>query len=127
MRVALTRAVPPTITACELTHLDREPIDVGLAVAQHAEYEATLRDLGARVERVDAAPDWPDSVFIEDTAVVVDEIAVLTRPGAPSRRSEVSAVAMALAQYRPIQTIVAPGTMDGGDVLQVGRRVFVGV
>jgi dimethylargininase len=127
MRVALTRAVPPTITECELTHLARELIDIPLAVAQHSEYEATLRALGARVERVVAAPDLPDSVFVEDTAVVFDEIALLMRPGAASRRAEVDAVAAALARYRPIQSIAAPGTMDGGDVLQVGRRVFVGM
>jgi dimethylargininase len=127
MRVALTRAVPPTITDCELTHLVREPIDLPLAIAQHAEYEATLHALGARVERVDAAPELPDSVFIEDAAVVFDEIAVLMRPGAASRRTEVDAVAAALTRYRPIHSIAAPGTMDGGDVLHVGRRVFVGV
>src|SRR4029453_7654149 len=109
------------------THLEREPIDVRVAVAQHAEYEATLQALGARVERVGAAPDLPDSVFIEDAAVVFDEIAVLMRPGAASRQGEVDAVAAALGRYRPIQSIAAPATMDGGDVLQVGRRVFVGV
>ena len=87
----------------------------------------TLAALGARVERVEAAPDLPDSVFIEDAAVVFDEIAVLMRPGAPSRRREVDAVAAALGRYRPIQSIAAPGTMDGGDVLLAGRRVFVGV
>jgi dimethylargininase len=86
-----------------------------------------LGALGARVERVEAAPDLPDSVFIEDTAVVVDEIAVLMRPGASSRRPEVDAVAAALGRYRPLQSIVAPGTMDGGDVLRAGRRVFVGL
>jgi dimethylargininase len=127
MPLALTRAVPPTIATCELTHQKRQPIDVQLAAAQHAEYESTLRALGARVERVEAAPDLPDSVFIEDVAVVFDEIAVIMRPGAPSRRGEVDAVAAALGRYRPIQSIAAPGTMDGGDVLQVGRRVFVGV
>jgi dimethylargininase len=127
MQIALTRAVPPTIAECELTHLARAPIDLERAIAQHAQYEATLEALGARVERVEAAPDLPDSVFIEDTAVVVDEVAVLMRPGAPSRRLEVDAVAAALGRYRPIQSIVSPATMDGGDVLRAGRRVFVGL
>ncbi len=77
MLVALTRAVPPTITACELTHVARDPIDVALATMQHADYEDMLRALGARVERVAAAPELPDSVFIEDTAVVFDETAVI--------------------------------------------------
>ncbi len=127
MLIALTRAVPPTIANCELTHVARAPIDLGRAVAQHAEYEAALGAFGARVERVDAAPDLPDSVFIEDTAVVFDEVAVLMRPGASSRRLEVDAVAATLERYRPTESIVSPGTMDGGDVLQAGRRVFVGL
>jgi dimethylargininase len=124
--VALTRAVPPTITACELTHVARDPIDVALATRQHAEYEEMLRGLGVRVERVAPAPELPDSVFIEDTVAVFDETAVILRPGAAGRRGEVDAVAATVARYRPVQSIVAPGTMDGGDVLRVGRRVFVG-
>jgi len=127
MYVALTRAVPPTLADCELTHLARQPIDLGHAVAQHAQYEALLGELGARVERVEAAPDHPDSVFVEDTAVVFDELAILTRPGAASRRAEVDAVAAVLGSYRPLHSIDAPGTLDGGDVLTVGRRVFVGL
>jgi dimethylargininase len=127
MLVALTRAVPPSMTACELTHLERQPIDVEVATAQHAHYEAVLRSLGVRVERVDAAPDHCDSVFIEDTAVVFDEIAVLTRPGAASRRAEVDAVAAAMGRFRPLHAIAAPGTLDGGDVLIAGRQVFVGI
>jgi dimethylargininase len=126
MPIALTRAVPPTIGGCELTHLERTPIDFHAATAQHAAYERALQDLGCRVERVAFAPDAPDSVFIEDTAVVFDEIAVLTRPGAPSRRSELPAVAQTLERFRPLRRIEPPGTMDGGDVLQVGARVFVG-
>ena len=127
MYVALTRAVPPTLGECELTHVTREPIDLDRAIAQHAEYEALLRELGARVERVEPAPDHPDSVFIEDTAVVFDELAVMTRPGAESRRGEVAGVAAALGAYRAMQPIDVPGTVDGGDVLCIGRRVFVGL
>ncbi len=98
MYVALTRAVPPTIGDCELTHITREPIDVSKAVAEHGRYEALLRELGVRVERVEAAPAHADSVFIEDTAVVFDEVAVIARPGAASRRGEVQAVAAALGE-----------------------------
>lgn len=123
---AFTRAISPRIVECELTHLDRTPIDVAAAQAQHAEYERVLASLGCTVEAVEPAPDQPDSVFIEDTAVVFDEIAVITRPGAESRRAETDAVARALAGLRPLARIVAPGTLDGGDVLVVGRRVFVG-
>lgn len=124
--IALTRGVSPSLGDCELTHLARVPIDVDLARAQHRSYEQALRDAELRVEHLDADPDMPDSVFVEDIAVVFDELAVVTRPGAASRRAETAAVAGALAQYRPLQTIEAPGTVDGGDVLVAGRRVFVG-
>lgn len=125
-RIALTRAISPRLAECELTHLDRTPISVPRAEAQHEAYEAALRALDCEVRRVEPAPEHADSVFIEDTAVVFDEIAVITRPGAESRRAETDAVARALAGLRPLARIVAPGTLDGGDVLVVGRRVFVG-
>jgi dimethylargininase len=124
--VALTRDISPAIARCELTHLEREAIDVDLARAQHAAYEARLRDAGCRVERLAAEPDMPDSVFIEDTAIVFDEVAIITRPGAASRRAETAGVADALRTYRPLHQMEAPGTADGGDVLVVGRQVFVG-
>jgi dimethylargininase len=124
--IALTRAVSPALAACELTHLAREPIDVARAEAQHADYERALEGLGCTVQRVAAAPSHPDAVFIEDTAIVLDELAVITRPGAASRRAETVAVAEALAAWRPLVTIEAPGTLDGGDVLRVGRTIFVG-
>jgi dimethylargininase len=124
--VALTREVSPAIARCELVHLARRPIDVDLARAQHRAYEAALREAGCEVRTLPADPELPDSVFVEDTAVVLDEVAVITRPGAASRRPETGAVAAALAPYRPIVTITAPGTMDGGDVLRVGRAIYVG-
>lgn len=124
---AITRGVSPAFARCELTHLTREPIDVGLAERQHAAYEALLAELGCRIERLPIEPDLADSVFVEDAAVVVDELAVITRPGAPSRRGETATVAAALARHRPLAHIAAPATLDGGDVLRVGRRVFVGL
>lgn len=124
--IAFTRAVSPTIVDCELTHLARTPIDVATARTQHHAYEQLLASLGCEVRRVAAAPALPDAVFIEDTAVVLDEIAVLTRPGAESRRAETQAVEAALGALRPIACIAAPGTLDGGDVLTVGRSVYVG-
>lgn len=124
--LALTRAVSPSLAACELTHLDRAPVDVATAAAQHAAYERLLESLGCAVRRVAPAPSHPDAVFIEDTAVALDEVAVVTRPGAASRRGEVEAVAEALAALRPLRRIEAPGTLDGGDVLVVGRRILVG-
>src|SRR5947207_2195899 len=116
--LALTREVSAGIGACELTHLSREPIDVDGARAEHRLYEQALTEAGCEVERLPAGADMPDSVFIEDIALAFDELAVMTRPGAPSRRAETPAVAQALGRYRPIRAIEAPATMDGGDVLK---------
>lgn len=124
--IALTRAISPRIAEGELTHLEREPIDVARARDQHAAYAEALRQLGCEVREVEAAPEHPDSVFIEDTAVVFDEVAVIARPGAVSRRGEMPAVERALAPLRRLARIEVPGTLDGGDVLVVGKRVFVG-
>jgi len=125
--VALTRAVPPSIVRCELTHLAREPIDVARAVSQHDAYEATLARLGCTIRHLPDEPELPDSVFVEDTAVVLDEVAVITRPGAASRRGETTSVAATLGEYRSLACIETPATLDGGDVLVAGRRVYVGV
>jgi dimethylargininase len=124
---ALTRPVPDSIEHCELTHVARAPIDLGRARQQHAAYEHALVQLGYVVESVRGAMDMPDSVFIEDTAVVFDEIAVIARPGVPSRQRETDAVAAALARYRRLAAVSAPATLDGGDVVRVDREVFVGV
>ena len=127
MRRALTRPVPDTLADCTLTHIDRSAVDLGLARAQHAAYEAALERHGWGVERLPAAHSLPDSVFIEDTAVVLDEIAVITRPGATSRQHETEDVAVALGRYRRLAVIAAPGTLDGGDVLRAGRDLYVGM
>lgn len=126
MLLALTRDLTPAIRGCELTHLARSPIDLARARAEHGEYEACLEKAGCTVRRLPADPDHADAVFIEDTAVVLAELAVIARPGAESRRAETPGVATALAEYRPLRHIEPPGTLDGGDVLRVGRRVFVG-
>jgi dimethylargininase len=127
MRIALTRDVSPAIARCELSHLERVPIDYDRALAQHAEYEELLMELGCRVHRLPADDTMPDAVFIEDTAVVVDELAVITRPGAPSRRGETAAVRSALAAHRPVASLEGSATLDGGDVLRLGRALYVGV
>jgi dimethylargininase len=126
MLIAVTRAVSPALAECELTHLPRDPINVAEAMAQHAGYEAALRSLGATVVRAPDEPKLPDAVFVEDTALVLDEVAVITRPGAPSRRPEIESMAQILSAYRPLRRIQAPGTLDGGDVLVVGRTIYVG-
>lgn len=125
--IALTRDVTDAIARCELTHLARIPIDVAHARAEHEAYERALRAEGCVVQRVPAPPDLPDAVFIEDTAVVLDELAVITRPGAPSRRAETAGVADALRALRPVAELRAPATLDGGDVLRTGRTIYVGV
>lgn len=127
MLIALTRDVSPSIADCELTHLDRVPIDVVCARAEHAAYERALTDADCRVQRLPSGADQPDAVFIEDTAVVLDELAVVTRPGAESRRGETAAVADALRAFRPVVEITAPARLDGGDVIRIGKRIFVGI
>ena len=124
--LAITRAVSRSLGRCELTHLERSPIDVDLACAQHRAYEEALASLGVRVVSLPEEPDLPDAVFVEDTAVVTAELAVLTRPGAESRRPEVASVARALAPYRRLARLEAPATLDGGDVLRLGKTFFVG-
>jgi dimethylargininase len=127
MLIALTRAVSPSINQCELTHLAREPIDFERAQAQHEAYQAALAAHGCRVIPLPAEPSMPDAVFVEDTALVLDEIAIITRLGTESRRAEISSVAEALRPYRKLASIEAPGTLDGGDVLRVGKQIYVGL
>jgi dimethylargininase len=127
MLIALTREVSPSITRCELTHIQRQPVDLAKARMQHLAYEEALARLGCRIERLPEEPDLPDSVFVEDAAVVFNEIAVIARPGAVSRRPETKSVSLALLNYRELIFIEAPGTLDGGDVLCVGKRVFIGI
>src|SRR4029453_712785 len=114
--IAITREVSPSIADCQLTHLAREPIDVERARAQHGHYQRALERLGCTVTQIPAGADMPDSVFIEDIAIVFDELAVVTRPGARSRRAEVPDVAAAVSRHRPVVHIAAPATIDGGDV-----------
>jgi dimethylargininase len=118
--------VPSAIDRCELTHLAREPIDPIRAAAQHVLYEKALAACGWTVRHLPSLDDHPDAVFVEDAAVVVDEVAVVARPGAASRRGEVATVEEALRPLRPVARVEAPATLDGGDVLRVGRRVWVG-
>lgn len=124
--VALTRSVSPSIVNCELTHIDRAPIDLSLATEQHHQYETALQKMGFHIRRLPDTPNLPDSVFVEDIAVVFKEIGVITRPGAISRRAETASMIPILSEYREIATIREPGTLDGGDVLVIGKKVYVG-
>jgi dimethylargininase len=101
--------------------------DYELMLSQHRAYVDALKSLGLKVTVLEALPDYPDAYFVEDVAVVTPEIAVITRPGAPARRGEEQAIQAALAPYRATRHIQAPGTLDGGDVLIVGKRVFIGL
>jgi dimethylargininase len=125
--IAITREVSPNIGNCELTHFAREPIDLGRAQAQHRQYQDCLADLGCKIIALPAEPELPDSVFVEDTALVLDEVAVILRPGASSRRPETSSIAAALAPYRKLAHLEPPGTMDGGDALRIDKKIFVGL
>jgi dimethylargininase len=126
MIVALAREVSRSIADCELTHVERTPIDLGAARAQHAAYLDALESLSVRVVRLPELPASPDAVFVEDTVLALDEVAVLTRPGATSRRSEVDEMERAIAPFRPTVRVNAPATLDGGDVLRLGRTLYVG-
>jgi dimethylargininase len=124
--VALTRSVSSALGDCELTHLDRGPIDIHRARVQHSAYVDALHECGCHVVRLPDLDSQPDSVFVEDTAIVLDEIAIVTRPGAPSRLGEIASVAAELERHRPVVRIRAPATLDGGDVLRIGRVLYVG-
>ena len=123
---ALTRPVSPSLRHCELTHVDRTAIDIPTAMRQHAAYEQCLRTLGVTVESLPAAPDLPDAPFVEDTAVVLDEVALVTRMGAETRRAERNEVTAALARHREVVCMSGAGTLDGGDVIRVGTTLLVG-
>jgi len=125
--VAVTRELTAAIGNCELTFLHRSAIDFAHAQQQHRDYQSALSSLGCEVVVVPAPPGLADSVFIEDTALVLDDIAVMLRPGVASRQPEVAGVAEVLQQYKPLKAIEPPGTIDGGDLLRVGNRIFAGL
>lgn len=125
--IAITRDVPRSLELCQLTHRDREPIDFTRATLQHTEYRKLLASIGCEVVSLPADDAYPDCVFVEDAAIVLDDVAVITRPGAESRRGETRVVADALARYRPLVHIEAPATLDGGDVLVLDDRIYVGL
>jgi dimethylargininase len=111
---------------CELTFLERETIDVERAQAQHAAYRAVLAAAGADVVLLPALDDLPDSVFVEDTTIVLESVAIMSTMGAESRRRETAAMAPVLRRYRTVQALVGPATLDGGDVMRVGTTLYVG-
>lgn len=127
MIVALTREPARDMSACELTHLKRQPVDAARAAEQHRAYRRSLEECGARVVTLPAMDELPDSVFVEDMAIMLDELAIITSPGARSRRGEVRAIEPEVARLRPVERISPPATIEGGDVLRVGRKLYVGL
>jgi dimethylargininase len=124
--LALTHVPSPNMAACQLTHLARQPIDHGRALSQHATYCQVLRDCGAAVVTLTVNRYLPDCAFVEDTAVVLDEVAILTPMGTAARRAEPPGIEPELRKYRTVERIDLPATIEGGDVLRVGRTLLVG-
>jgi dimethylargininase len=124
---ALTRQVGSNFAACELTFLDRQPIDVAKAIEQHRAYEACLTALSVNVTSLPADLSFPDGVFVEDPALVLDEVGIITRPGAESRRGETVSIAQALSNFRELRYIREPATLEGGDVVHVGKTLYAGL
>ncbi len=124
---AIVREVSSSINDCELSFHSRQQIDVPRAIAQHKAYQDCLAELGVRIVSLPAEPGLPDAVFVEDPAIVVNEIAIISNMGAPSRRPETSSLAPVLSRYRPLKFLAEPATLDGGDVLRIERSVFVGL
>lgn len=126
VRRAFTRAVSPLIAECALTHLERQPIDPARAAHQHSTYEQALRDAGFEIIRLPGLADDPDAVFVEDTAILLGDHAVITRPGAASRAGEADHAARDLAPYFTVHRLDA-GTLEGGDIMRIGRLLYVGL
>ncbi len=124
--LAIVRGVPASFSRALAAAVPPEPIDVDRARRQHADYLAALRTCGAEVVELPADESLPDCCFIEDTAVVAGGVALITRPGAASRRREPDAVRPVLAARMPVEEMVEPATLDGGDCLLLGRTLYVG-
>ena len=127
MPFAIIRPVSPKMADCELTHFKRQPINTLLAERQHTAYEKALKNLGCKIVHAAAAPELPDSVFVEDCCVVLDELAIITNPGAESRQPEIEGIKSAIQPHRPWKQILEPGILDGGDVLVIGKQIWVGL
>ena len=126
-KIALTRGISAGIDRCEVSFIDRVAIDVEKMKQQHRAYEDMLRSMGYEVTQIPADDNCPDCCFIEDTALVLDEIAVITNPGSPARRGEVAGVVSTIEKFRKTVKIEPPATLEGGDVLRIGRNLYVGL
>jgi dimethylargininase len=127
MLTAITRAVSSALVNCELNFIERKPIDLEKARAQHHSYEALLAKLGAKVISLPEEPDLPDSMFVEDPAIVLDQVAIICTLGTQIRRKEAPSIAAALEKFRKLAYVKLPGRLEGGDVLRVGKQIFAGI
>jgi dimethylargininase len=127
MLTAITRSVSPALAGCELSFIARVPIDMEKARAQHHAYESALASLGAYVISLPEEPELPDSMFVEDPAIVLDEVAVIFPLGTETRRREAASLAKAISRFRKIETVTLPGTVEGGDILRIGKKLFAGL
>ena len=127
MLTAITRAVGPALAECELSFIVRQPIDLEIARQQHHAYEGILAQLGARVISLPAEPALPDSIFVEDPALVLEELAIVFPLGTETRRREAASIAAALRPFRRLAQVQLPGTIEGGDILRMGRKLYVGL
>jgi dimethylargininase len=127
MARAITRRISSRFNECEITHIDRTPIDLEVARTQHQNYVKALEALGCEVTELPEEPDLPDSVFVEDTAFILPEVAVITRPGADSRKPEIKSIVQTLSLYKPLVHVTEPATVDGGDVLILGKDIYIGL
>ena len=127
VRIAITRALSPEIGRCELSYIERQPIDVERAQSQHDAYERLLEKHGCTIIHAAPTPQMPDGVFVEDAAVVLEDVAIITRPGAETRRGETDSIAAVLKRFRKLKRVEAPGTLDGGDVLAINNKLHIGI
>jgi len=127
MPFAITRNISPRFNDCEITHIERTPIDLAIAREQHRGYVNALKSIGCQVLELPAEADLPDSVFVEDAAFILPEAAIITRPGADSRKPETESIIRALSPHIKLLYIREPATLDGGDVLVLGKKIFIGL
>src|SRR5258708_7343137 len=126
MLTAITRKVSSSLANCELSFIERKPIELEKARAQHHAYEALLEKIGAKIISLPEERDLPDSMFVEDPAIVLDEVAIICPLGTETRRKEAPSLAAALEPFRKLAYVKLPGMLEGGDVLRVGKKIFVG-
>lgn len=117
----------PRLAECQLTYMDRIPIDPILALEQHKAYVKALEKMGVDVEILQINEQCPDGVFVEDPVIVLDEIAIITSMGNPARRGEIPAIKEYVSGIRPIREVHSPAKLEGGDILRIGKRIFIGL